>query len=78
MDEQKLRRILEEKVENGSQSVNAQYQLYMMRKMDQIADDVKNNSVEIGKLKVKAGVWGLIAGAFPIGLYIFIKAFFGV
>lgn len=34
-------------------------------KIDLVEQNTQNNNVEIGKLKVKSGIWGFAAGAIP-------------
>jgi hypothetical protein len=37
-------------------------------KIDKFGEDLTIVRIEIGALKVKAGVWGLIAGMIPVGI----------
>jgi len=49
--------------------------------LDQIEEQIaslRNNQIaqlklEIAMLKVKSGVWGIMGGAIPIGIYIFVE-----
>lgn len=38
-------------------------------KVDKIRDRIEQISVDIGMLKVKAGVWGLIGGIIPVTVW---------
>lgn len=53
------------------------YQRMVLSKLDEMAEDIKEiqreqgrQSVEIAMLKVKAGMWGALAGLAPFGLYV--------
>lgn len=41
--------------------------------IDILRADVQQNSIDIATLKVKAGIWGLVGGAIPVVISLFIK-----
>lgn len=53
---------------------------YVLKELERISDqqtkiekDIHNISIEIAMLKVKSGVWGLIGGALPVGVFLFVE-----
>jgi hypothetical protein len=53
------------------------YQRMVLSKLDEMSEDIKEiqreqgrQSIDIAMLKVKAGLWGAVAGLVPFGLYV--------
>jgi hypothetical protein len=48
------------------------------KKLESIYEALTSIKVEIGMLKVKAGIWGIVGGALPIAFSLLLKKGFGI
>jgi hypothetical protein len=49
---------------------------YIVAKLDDIHEDVHQNSIEIAKLKLRAGVWGLVGSLCALGVFAAVSRLF--
>lgn len=42
---------------------------YVMAKLEKIEGELHKNTIELTKLKVKAGIWGLVGSLVSLGIF---------